>query len=83
MSYKTIFIDTPTVKSKSAWGMSIQDANGDQLSRDVDAAILEKEHEGYELVQSMPIQSAMIYASSYPYSYTSGVLLIFKQRKHD
>ncbi len=81
MSYKTLFIDTPTVKSKATWGMTIQDANGDQLARDVDAAILEKEHEGYELVQSMPIQSAMIYASSYPYSYTSGILLIFKQIK--
>ena len=56
MSYKTIFIDTPTVKTKATWGMSIQEANGDQLSRDVDAAILEKDHEGFELVQSMPIQ---------------------------
>ena len=80
MSYKTIFIDTPTVKTKATWGMSIQEANGDQLSRDVDAAILEKDHEGFELVQSMPIQSAMVYASTYPYSYTAGILLIFKQK---
>jgi hypothetical protein len=80
MNYKTIFIDTPTVKTKATFGMTIQDANGDQLARDMDAAILEKQHEGYELVQAMPIQSAMVYASAYPYSYTSGILLIFKQK---
>jgi len=80
MKYKTIFVDAPTLKNKATWGMSIEETNGDQLARDVDAAILEKEHEGYELSQAMPVVSPKIYATSYPYSHTSGVLLIFKQK---
>ena len=80
MKYKTIFVDAPTVKSKGAWGMSLEEPNGDQLARDVDAAIFEKAQEGYEVCQSMPIISSKVYSTTYPYSYTSGVLLIFKQK---
>lgn len=80
MKYKTIFVDAPTVKIKTTWGMSLEETNGDQLARDVDAAILEKEFEGYELCEAMPINSSVIYASAYPANRTSGVLLIFKQK---
>lgn len=80
MKYKTMFIDTPTVKNKVVFGMTMHETNGDQLARDVDAAILEKEQEGYELLEAMPVTSSMIYSSTYPYSFTSGVLLIFKQK---
>lgn len=79
MNYKTMFIDAQTTKSKGPFGMSINETNGDQLARDVDAAILEKVSEGYELCQSMPIMSSLIYSSTYPYPITSGILLIFKQ----
>jgi hypothetical protein len=79
MKYKTMFIDAPTVKNKGVFGMSMQEPNGDQLARDVDAAILEKVQNGYELAGAMPVTSSMIYSSTYPYSFTSGVLLIFKK----
>lgn len=75
-----MFIDAQTTKSKGAFGMSINEINGDQLARDVDAAIQEKGNEGYDLCQSMPITSSLIYSSTYPYTITSGVLLIFKQK---
>jgi len=57
--------------------------NGDQLARDIEAAILEMEEKGYELVTSMPVTSAKIHMSSYPFSYTEGVTLIFKQIVHE
>ncbi len=79
MQYKTVFIDAPMLKGKSAWGMSIDQPNGDQLTRDTDAAIFEKSQEGYELCQAMPVTSAGLYASSQPYSFTSGIMLIFKK----
>ncbi len=78
MKYKTIFVDAATVKTKATWGMSLEEPNGDQLARDVDAAILEKEQEGYELKEAMPINAPKIYAASYPFTHTSGILLIFK-----
>ena len=80
MKYKTMFIDAPTIKNKGTFGMSMYETNGDQLARDVDAAISEKELEGYELIEAMPVSSSLIYSSTYPYSFTSGVLLIFKKR---
>jgi hypothetical protein len=83
MKYKTIFVDAPTVKSKANWGMSIEVTNGDQLARDVDAAILEKDFEGFELFQVIPVNSSAVFASAYPASLTAGVLLIFKQKSND
>lgn len=80
MKYKTMFIDSPTIKSKAVFGMSTHEPNGDQLARDVEAAIFEKEREGYELLEAMPVTSSRMYSSTYPYSFTSGVLLIFKQK---
>ena len=80
MKYKTMFIDAPTIKNKGTFGMSMYETNGDQLARDVDAAISEKELEGYELIEAMPVSSSLIYSSTYPYSVTWGVLLIFKKR---
>lgn len=81
MKYKTIFVDAPMVKSKSTWGMSIDEPNGDQFARYVDAAIEEKELEGYELSHTVPVNSSKILAASYPYSQTTGVLLIFKKKE--
>ncbi len=80
MNYKTIFIDAPMAKSKGTWGTTLEEVNGDQLARDVDAAILEKEAAGFELVQATPITSSKIYMSAYPYSFTTGMMLIFKQK---
>lgn len=80
MKYKTMFIDAPTLKNKAVFGMSIHEPNGDQFARDVEAAIFEKEGEGYELLEAMPVTSSKMYSSTYLYSFTSGVLLIFKQK---
>ncbi|MBI5915968.1 MAG: hypothetical protein HY842_11360 [Bacteroidetes bacterium] len=80
MRYKTIFVDAPTAANKGAFGVTMHETNGDQLARDVQAAILEKDSEGYELFQSMPVTSSLIYSSAYPYSFTTGVVLIFKQK---
>lgn len=80
MKYKTIFVDAATAKIKATFGMTLEEVNGDQLARDVQATILENDLEGFELVNSMPITSSKVYSSTYPYSLTTGVLLIFKQK---
>ncbi len=80
MKYKTIFVDSATAKIKATFGMTLEEVNGDQLARDVQAAILENDLEGFELINSMPITSSKVYSSTYPYSLTTGVLLIFKQK---
>ena len=53
----------------------IYEPNGDQLARDVQAAIIEKVTQGFGLFSTTPIQSN--YQSVYPH--TTGVLLIFKK----
>ncbi len=78
MKYKTLFIDATFTKPPSKWVGSTQ-VNGDQLARDIDAALLEMEEKGYELVNSMPVTSAKIHMSSYPFSYTEGITLLFKK----
>ena len=80
MRYKTIFVDAATAKYKATFGMSIEETNGDQLARDVQATILENDLAGFELINSMPITSSKVYSSTYPYSLTTGVMLIFKQK---
>ena len=79
MKYETLFIDSTFTKPPSKWVGSTQ-VNGDQLARDIDAALLEMEEKGYELVNSMPVISGKIHMSSHPFSYTEGVTLIFKQK---
>ncbi len=80
MRYKTIFVDAATVKDKGSFGMTVEETNGDQLARDVQATILENDLEGFELMQSLPVTSSKIYYGTYPYSLTTGVILIFKQQ---
>jgi hypothetical protein len=80
MNYKTIFVDAPLAKGKSAWGVSVEEPNGDQLARDVQATILENDLSGYELIQSIPVTSSKTFSGAYAYSLTTGVVLIFKKR---
>lgn len=80
MKYKTIFVDAAMMKSKSAWGISIEETNGDQLARDIQATVLENDMDGFELTQSMPVISSKTISGAYAYSFTSGVILIFKQK---
>jgi hypothetical protein len=78
-TYKTLYIPTAEVKPKSAFSGALPEINGDQLSRDVEAALLEMENEGYRLHTMTPLQSAKLYMSSFAYSYTDGVLLVFEK----
>ncbi|MBI1226282.1 MAG: hypothetical protein GC192_13695 [Bacteroidetes bacterium] len=80
MKYKTIFVDSATSKLKATFGMTLEEANGDQLARDIQATILENDLDGFELLSSMPVTSSKVYSSTYPYSLTTGVILIFKQK---
>ena len=66
--YKTIFVDTQVDKKN-------YEPNGDQLARDIQAAIVEKTAEGYELESSFPIQKMLLQAITL----TAGVVLIFKK----
>lgn len=80
MSHKTMFIDAPLVKEKKTFGGGLKIVNGDQFSRLVNAAILEKEKEGYELVSVMPVHSSNVHMGSFAYGFTSGALLTFKEK---
>ena len=80
MNYKTIFVDSPLVKQKGVFASGIEDVNTDQLAREMDAAIAEKEKEGYELFSTTPIAASKILMGAYPYSYTSGIMLVFKKK---
>ena len=77
MNSITMFIDAPTVKEKY-FGSSILVVNGDQFARDINAAVSEKENEGYELVNSIPVHSSK-HGGAFAYGFTTGVLLTFKK----
>ena len=79
MKYKTIFIDAPLVKEKKPLSTTLYEVNGDQFARDIDAAILEKEKEGFELISSTPVFSSKHVMGTFAYGYTTGVLLTFKK----
>ena len=82
MAYKTMFIDAPLVKGEKKMGVALLEVNGDQLARDINAAIYEKEKEGYALINSLPVQSSKsIMGGSQTYSYTIGVLLVFHKKE--
>lgn len=80
MKYKTIFVDAAVAKGKAAWGITIDETNGDQLARDIQAAVLENDLAGYELMQTIPVTSSKTISGAYAYSLTTGVVLIFKQK---
>lgn len=75
-----MFIDAPMVKEKQGMGVHLMVVNGDQFARNIDAAIHEKEREGYMLINSMPVHSSKSVMGSYTYSFTSGVMLVFKKQ---
>ena len=71
-TYKTIFVPAEIIKS--AMKRKYQ-PNGDQLARDVQAALVEMHHKGYDLVSSNMLNSN----HQSTYSHTSGMMLIFKK----
>lgn len=78
-TYKTLFIPAPDMKLKGAFTTTLPEFNGDQLARDVQAALLEMDSEGYRLHTMTPVQSSRLYAGSVGYSFTDGVLLVFEK----
>ncbi len=80
MKYKTIFVDAPISKGKATWGVTIEETNGDQLARDIQATVLENDLAGYDLTQTIPVISSKTISGAYAYSLTTGVILIFKQK---
>lgn len=78
-SYKTLYIPSAEIKPKSSFSTAIPEVNGDQLARDVEAALVEMEQQGYKLHSMSPIQSSKLYLSAYAYNFTDGVLLIFEK----
>lgn len=78
--YRTAFVETQETVSKGMFKRSTMTVNGDNLARDVQALVMEMAAEGFLLKSSTPVQSSGVYMSSYPYSYTSGVLLVFEQK---
>ncbi len=75
--YKTIFVEAREVVGKGMFKKTTMMVNGDDLSRDIQATLTEMVLQGFQLEQSIPIASSKVYMSSYPYTYTNGVLLIF------
>lgn len=77
--YKTLYIPAPEMKPKSAFSADLPAFNGDQLSRDVEAALVEMESKGYKLHTLTAVQSSKLYMSTFVYNYTDGVLLVFEK----
>lgn len=74
--YKTIFIDTSDAKVGSMMRSITKKINGDELARDVQAALIEAESQGFKLIQMSPVTSSL----SNNRTYTEGMLLVFEQK---
>jgi len=72
--YVTIFVEAERVSKSSI--SSNYTINGDQLARDVQAAIIEYSKKGYQLDHTQAVTSAQSTVS-----YTQGIMLIFKDRE--
>ncbi len=77
--YKTMYIPSTEIKNKSAFSTGIPELNGDQLARDVQAALLEMEQQGYQLHSITPVNAGKLYYGSIGYTQTDGVLLVFQK----
>ncbi|GEM_PF-1348567 len=78
-TYKTLYIPAAQIKPKGTFSTAIGEVNGDELARDVQAALVEMEGAGYKLHTMTPIASGTLYMSSAAYSPTDGVLLVFEK----
>jgi len=80
MEFKTIFVDSQKVKT-GVFNNNLE-INGDQLARDMEAAILEMGQQGFEPIQVSPVTSSKVISGALGLTYTEGVLLIFKKREN-
>ena len=74
-NYKTIFIPTTAAKPRTGMKPYMFKVNGDELSRNVQAAIEEMEENEFDLMSTTPITSA----DTNNRVYTNGVMLIFRK----
>ncbi len=73
-----MFIDAPLAKSK-VMGMQMLEVDGLQFSKNIEAAILEKETEGYELFSMNPVHSGKPKEGITQHGITTGMILTFKK----
>ncbi len=78
-SYKTVYVPTPELKNKSAFSTGLPEVNGDEISRLIQATLVEMEGEGFELQSVTPIIHSKLHMGSVTYSYVDGLMLIFKR----
>lgn len=78
-NYKTIYVPAPELKNKSAFATSIPEVNGDEFARLIQATLVEMEGEGFEMHSMTPVLHGKTHMGSYAYSYTDGVILVFKR----
>ena len=78
MQYKTMFIDAPIIKVKSG-GINYREIDGLQFSKKIEAAIWEKQAEGFEFVDMHPITSPKPSEKVMSYSITTGMILNFRK----
>ncbi|MEO1260896.1 MAG: hypothetical protein AAFZ15_19005 [Bacteroidota bacterium] len=78
MKYKTMFIDAPIIKTKIS-GFPMREINGLQFSKDIEAAVLEKEQEGYDLFSMNAVHSGKPKEGITAHGITTGMILTFKK----
>ena len=74
-NYRTIFVESTEANNRGILKDHRREINGDQLARDVQAAILEQEQDKMELISTSPITSTLTNGRVF----TQGVLLIFRR----
>ncbi len=74
--YKTIFVDAHKGKKTSVWKPPTL-IDGPQLARDVQAAIVELEMEGYRLFKMESVMGNVMHGGAHK-SKTEGMLLVFE-----
>ncbi len=77
-----MFIDAPILKFKVS-GFPAREIDGLQFSKNIEAAIWEKEKEGYELFSMNPIHSGKPKEGISTHGITSGMILTFKINNRD
>lgn len=78
--YKTIYIHTEKASKESIWRLG-PTVNGDQLARDVQAAIESMELDEYKLYSVTPIVATITREAGDTVPTTEGVMLIFEKEK--
>lgn len=77
-----MFIDTPIVKVKVG-GFPYKETDGLQFSKNIEAAILEKEREGYELFSMNPVHAGKATEGFTSHGITIGMILTFKKENNE